>query len=203
MPCQQAWRNNYLEKEEITLKTVELRTPLDDDQISKLESGDKVFLSGEIYTGRDAAHKRLVKLIEDGKELPFDLKGAVIYYVGPAPSKPGQIMNSAGPTTSYRMDSFTPLLLENGLKGTIGKGPRSMQVRESMIKNKGVYFAAVGGAAAGIAFSVKQASVIAYEDLGPEAIRRLIVERMPLFVVNDIKGNDLFETGVAEYRREE
>jgi fumarate hydratase subunit beta len=185
------------------LKTVELRTPLDDDQISNLESGDKVFLSGEIYTGRDAAHKRLVKLIEDGKELPFDLKGAVIYYVGPAPSRPGQIMNSAGPTTSYRMDTFTPLLLKNGLKGTIGKGPRSMQVRESMVKNKGVYFAAVGGAAAGIAFSVKQAEVIAYEDLGPEAIRRLIVERMPLFVVNDIKGNDLFEAGVAEYRREE
>ncbi len=185
------------------MKTVELRTPLDDDQISNLESGDKVFLSGEIYTGRDAAHKRLVKLIEDGKELPFDLKGAVIYYVGPAPSRPGQIMNSAGPTTSYRMDTFTPLLLKNGLKGTIGKGPRSMQVRESMVKNKGVYFAAVGGAAAGIAFSVKQAEVIAYEDLGPEAIRRLIVERMPLFVVNDIKGNDLFEAGVAEYRREE
>ena len=185
------------------MKTVELRTPLDDDQISNLESGDKVFLSGEIYTGRDAAHKRLVKLIEDGKELPFNLKGAVIYYVGPAPSRPGQIMNSAGPTTSYRMDSFTPLLLDNGLKGTIGKGPRSMQVRESMVKNKGVYFAAVGGAAAGIAFSVKQASVIAYEDLGPEAIRRLTVERMPLFVVNDIKGNDLFEAGVAEYRREE
>ncbi|MCD4847127.1 MAG: Fe-S-containing hydro-lyase [Candidatus Aegiribacteria sp.] len=203
MPCQSAWRNNNLEKEEIALKTVELRTPLDDDQISNLESGDKVFLSGEIYTGRDAAHKRLVKLIEEGKELPFDLKGAVMYYVGPAPSRPGQIMNSAGPTTSYRMDSFTPLMLENGLKGTIGKGPRSIEVRESMVKNKGVYFAAVGGAAAGIAFSVKQAEVIAYEDLGPEAIRRLIVERMPLFVVNDTKGNDLFEAGVAEYRREE
>lgn len=185
------------------MKTVELTTPLDEKQISSLESGDKVFLSGEIFTARDAAHKRLVALIEEGKDLPFDLRGAVIYYVGPAPSKPGQVMNSAGPTTSYRMDSFTPLLLDRGLKGTIGKGPRSMEVRDSMVKNKGVYFAAVGGAAAGIASTVREAEVIAYDDLGPEAIRRLIVERMPLFVVNDSRGNDLFEAGVAEYRRED
>ncbi|MBN2585867.1 MAG: Fe-S-containing hydro-lyase [Candidatus Fermentibacteraceae bacterium] len=194
---------NLGRQEEIPLKTVELRTPLDDKQISNLESGDKVFLSGEIYTARDAAHKRLVELIENGGELPFDLKGAVIYYVGPAPARPGQVMNSAGPTTSYRMDVFTPLLLEHGLKGTIGKGPRSIRVRESMVENRGVYFAAVGGAAAGIASSVRQAEVIAYDDLGPEAIRRLVVERMPLFVVNDTKGNDLFEQGVAEYRRED
>ena len=185
------------------MKTVELRTPLDEKQISKLESGDKVFLSGEIYTARDAAHKKLVALIEEGKELPFDIKGAVIYYVGPAPSKPGQVMNSAGPTTSYRMDVFTPILLEKGLRGTIGKGPRSMKVRDAMVKHGGVYFAAVGGAAAGIASTVKEAEVIAYEELGPEAIRRLVVERMPLFVVNDKCGNDLFEAGVAEYRREE
>ncbi len=185
------------------LKTVELRTPLDDEQISNLESGDKVFLTGEIFTARDAAHKRLVALIEEGKELPFDLNGAVIYYVGPAPSKPGQVMNSAGPTTSYRMDVFTPLLHEYGLKGTIGKGPRSMKVRDSMVKNGCVYFAAVGGAAAGIASSVKDAEVIAYEDLGPEAIRKLVVDRMPLFVVNDTEGNDLFEAGVEEYRRED
>lgn len=185
------------------MKTVELRTPLDEKRITDLESGDKVFLSGEIYTARDAAHKRLVALLEEGKELPFDLKGAVIYYVGPAPARPGQVMNSAGPTTSYRMDVFTPLLLEHGLKGTIGKGPRSSEVRESMVKNRGLYFAAVGGAAAGIASSVKEARVIAYEDLGPEAIRRLVVEKMPLFVVNDTKGNDLFEQGVAEYRRED
>ena len=175
------------------MKTVELRTPLDEKQISNLESGDKVFLSGEIYTARDAAHKKLVALIKEGKDLPFDIQGAVIYYVGPAPSKPGQVMNSAGPTTSYRMDVFTPLLLE----------PRSMKVRDSMVKNGGIYFAAVGGAAAGIASTVKEAEVIAYEDLGPEAIRRLVVERMPLFVVNDTSGNDLFEAGVAEYRREE
>jgi len=185
------------------MKTVELRTPLDERQISQLESGDKVFLSGVIYTARDAAHKRLVALIDEGKELPFDLKGAVIYYVGPAPSKPGQVINSAGPTTSYRMDLFTPLLLEHGLKGTIGKGPRSKKVRDSMVSNGGVYFAAVGGAAAGIASSVKKAEIIAYDDLGPEAIRKLVVERMPLFVVNDIRGNDLFEAGVSNYRREE
>jgi len=184
------------------LKTVELITPLDEAQLAGLEAGDKVLLSGEIYTARDAAHKRLVALIEEGKELPFDLRGAVIYYVGPAPARPGQVMNSAGPTTSYRMDVFTPLLLEHGLKGTIGKGPRSMKVRESMVKNGGIYLAAVGGAAAGIASAVRKAEVIAYEDLGPEAIRRLVVERMPLFVVNDIRGNDLFELGVAEYRRE-
>jgi fumarate hydratase subunit beta len=185
------------------MKTVELRTPLDEDQLLDLESGDKVFLSGEIYTARDAAHKRLVALIEEGKDLPFELVGAVIYYVGPAPARPGQVMNSAGPTTSYRMDVFTPLLLENGLKGTIGKGPRSKEVRDSMVKNKGIYFAAVGGAAAGIASSVKEAEVIAYDDLGPEAIRRLVVERMPLFVVNDTRGNDLFEQGVEKYRRED
>ena len=189
--------------EVIPMKTVELRTPLDERQISQLESGDKVFLSGVIYTARDAAHKRLVALIDEGKELPFDLKGAVIYYVGPAPSKPGQVINSAGPTTSYRMDLFTPLLLEHGLKGTIGKGPRSKKVRDSMVSNGGVYFAAVGGAAAGIASSVKKAEIIAYDDLGPEAIRKLVVERMPLFVVNDIRGNDLFEAGVSNYRREE
>ena len=185
------------------MKTVELNTPLDQDKLAELEAGDKVFLSGEIYTARDAAHKRLVALLEEGKELPFDLKGAVIYYVGPAPARPGQVMNSAGPTTSYRMDVFTPLLLRSGLRGTIGKGPRSQEVRDAMVKHGGVYFAAVGGAAAGIASSVKEAEIIAYEDLGPEAIRRLVVERMPLFVVNDTKGNDLFEEGVKKYRRDD
>ena len=185
------------------MKTVELSTPLTEDDVRGLESGDKVFLSGEIYTARDAAHKRLVKLLEDGEELPFDINGAVIYYVGPAPARPGQVMNSAGPTTSYRMDTFTRLLLSKGLKGTIGKGPRSKDVRDAMVEHEGVYFAAVGGAAAGIASAVKSAEVIAYEDLGPEAIRRLVVHRMPLFVVNDVKGSDLFEAGVATYKRED
>ena len=185
------------------MKTVELHTPLTEDDVRGLEAGDKVYLTGEIYTARDAAHKRLVKLIEDGAELPFDLNGAVIYYVGPAPSRPGQVMNSAGPTTSYRMDTFTRLLHSRGLKGTIGKGPRSQDVRDAIVEHKGVYFAAVGGAAAGIASSITGAEIVAYEDLGPEAIRRLTVERMPLFVVNDVKGNDLFEAGVAMYRRED
>jgi len=185
------------------VKTVELRTPLTDDDVRGLEAGDKVFLSGEIYTARDAAHKRLVKLIEEGSELPFDLRGAVIYYVGPAPSRPGQAMNSAGPTTSYRMDTYTRLLHRHGLKGTIGKGPRSDDVRNAMMEHTAVYFAAVGGAAAGIAATIKAADIVAYEDLGPEAIRRLVVERMPLFVVNDVKGNDLFEEGVRMYRRED
>ncbi len=184
------------------MKTVELTTPLTMDDIRDLEAGDKVLLSGDIYTARDAAHKRLVQLIEEGKDLPFDLEGAVIYYVGPAPSRPGQVMNSAGPTTSYRMDTFTRLLHEKGLKASIGKGPRSVDVRNAMVEHGGVYFAAVGGAAAGIASAIKAAEVIAYEDLGPEAIRRLTVEKMPLFVVNDVQGRDLFEIGVAQYCRE-
>lgn len=183
------------------MKTVKLTTPLRSEDLLPLDSGDKVLLSGVIYTARDAAHKRLVNLLDEGKELPFDIEGSVIYFVGPAPARPGQIMNSAGPTTSYRMDPFTPRLLDVGLKATICKGPRSMEVRDSMVKNEGVYLAAVGGAAAGIASCVKEAEVIAYEDLGAEAIRRLVVEDMPLFVINDTKGNDLFETGVAEYKR--
>jgi fumarate hydratase subunit beta len=181
------------------MKIHELTTPLTAEQLEKLQAGDKVLLSGVVYTARDAAHKRLVKLIEEGKELPFDLQGAVIYFVGPAPARPGQIMNSAGPTTSYRMDPFTPLLMDNGLKATIGKGPRSQEVRQAIVRNGGAYFGAVGGAAAVIASSVKEAEVIAYEDLGPEAIRRLVVEKMPLFVINDVQGGDLFEIGVSQY----
>jgi len=181
------------------MKTFELTTPLTTEQLSELQVGDKVLLSGEVFTARDAAHKRLVALIEEGKELPFDLEGAVIYFVGPAPSRPGQVMNSAGPTTSYRMDPFTPLLMDHGLKGTIGKGSRSSEVRKAIVSNGGVYFGAVGGAAAGIASTVKEAEVIAYEDLGPEAVRRLVVEKMPLFVINDVHGGDLFEIGVSQY----
>jgi fumarate hydratase subunit beta len=183
------------------LKTVELRTPLKDDQLRELEAGDKLLLSGEIYTARDAAHKRLVQLIDDGKELPFDIEGAAIYYVGPAPARPGQVINSAGPTTSYRMDPYIIPLLEKGLKASIGKGPRAKKVREAMVNHGAVYLAAVGGAAAGIASCVKSAEIVTYEDLGPEAIRRLIVERMPLFVVNDTAGRDLYELGIAEYSR--
>ena len=185
------------------MRTIELSAPLTDESVMALESGDKVFLSGELYTARDAAHKRLVKLLEEGGQPPFDLHGAVIYYVGPAPSRPGQVMNSAGPTTSCRMDPYTRFLMEHGLKGTIGKGPRSREVREALTRLVGVYFAAVGGAAAGIASTIRSSEIVAWEDLGPEAVRRLVVDRMPLFVVDDCRGNDLFEKGTAGYRLED
>lgn len=179
---------------------MKLKTPLTDKDIEKLSVGDKVELSGIIYTARDAAHARLIELLEKGKELPIPIKGQVIYYVGPAPAKPGKAIGSAGPTTSYRMDPFVPRLLEEGLKGMIGKGNRSEVVKDSMKKNKAVYFGAVGGAAALIAGSIKKAEVVAYPDLGPEAIRKLEVKDFPVVVVNDINGNDLYEKGVAEYK---
>lgn len=182
-------------------KTVKLTTPLTDEDISRLNIGDTVLLSGTIYTGRDAAHKRLVDLIEQGKGLPIELKGQVMYYVGPAPAPPGKPIGSAGPTTSYRMDSLTTQLLERGLKATIGKGPRGQNVIDSMKKNKAVYLAAVGGAAALIAKSIKKAEIIAYEDLGAEAIRKLEVEDFPCIVANDIYGNDLYKEGIAKYKR--
>jgi len=179
-----------------------LKTPLKDEDLEKLKIGDKVSLSGVVYTARDAAHKRLVELLKKGESLPFDVKGAVIYYVGPAPAKPGYAIGSAGPTTSYRMDPYAPYLLDIGLKAMIGKGPRSQGVIDSMVKNKAVYLAAVGGAAALIAKSIKKAEIIAYEDLKSEAIRRLEVEDFPCIVANDIFGNDLFNEGVKKYREE-
>lgn len=157
-------------------------------------------LSGVIFTARDAAHARLAELLEKGEELPIDLRGQVIYYVGPSPAKPGQVIGSAGPTTSYRMDMYTPRLLEEaGLKGMIGKGVRSKEVKDSIIRCKAVYFAAVGGAAALIARRIKKAEVVAYDDLGPEAIHRLVVEDFPLFVVNDCHGGDLYQEGINKY----
>jgi len=179
-----------------------LRTPLKDEDLESLKIGDTVLLSGVVYTARDAAHKKLVELIKKGEPLPFDIKGAVIYYVGPAPAKPGYAIGSAGPTTSYRMDPYAPYLLDIGLKATIGKGSRSQEVIDSMVKNKAVYFAAVGGAAALIAKSIKKAEVIAYEDLQSEAVRRLEVEDFPCIVANDIYGNDLLKEGVEKYREE-
>ena len=176
-----------------------LETPLRDADIEKLKIGDTVYLSGVIYTARDAAHKRLVDLIKEGKELPFDIKGAVIYYVGPAPAKPGYPIGSAGPTTSYRMDPYAPILMDNGLKGMIGKGPRSKEVIDAIVRNKSVYFAATGGAAALIAMSVVSAEIIAYEDLGTEAIRRLVVKDFPCIVANDIYGNDMYKKGVEDF----
>lgn len=176
-----------------------LTTPLKTEDLKELKAGDDVYITGYIYTGRDAAHKRLVELLEEGKDLPFDPEGAIIYYVGPAPAKPGQALGSAGPTTSYRMDSYTPQLLDKGLKGMIGKGKRDQEVKDSIVKNGATYFAAIGGAAALIAKSVKSAEVIAYEDLGAEAIRKLYVEDFPVTVVNDVHGNDLYQIGRKEY----
>ena len=176
-----------------------LTTPLSDEDVSKLKAGDIVYLTGTLYTARDAAHKRLVDLIKEGKELPFDLKGAVIYYVGPTPPKPGEVIGSAGPTTSYRMDPYAPTLIEKGLKGMIGKGKRNQAVRDACKKHKAVYFGAVGGAAALIAKAIKKAEVIAYPELGPEAIRKLEVENFPVVVVNDTYGNDLYEEGRKEW----
>jgi fumarate hydratase subunit beta len=176
-----------------------LKTPLTNEDVEKLKAGDIVYLTGTVYTARDAAHKRLVDLINEGKELPFDLKGAVIYYVGPTPPKPGEVIGSAGPTTSYRMDPYAPILIEKGLKGMIGKGKRNEAVKEACKKHKAVYFGAVGGAAALIAKAIKKAEVIAYPELGPEAIRRLEVEDFPVVVVNDVYGNDLYEMGRKEW----
>ncbi|HKZ45893.1 MAG TPA: Fe-S-containing hydro-lyase [Thermodesulfobacteriota bacterium] len=178
---------------------IKITSPLTDKDVEKLKAGDKVLITGVFYTARDAAHKRLIELLEGGKKLPFDIKGQLIYYVGPTPAKPGRIIGSAGPTTSGRMDAYTPRLLELGLKGTIGKGQRSQEVIEAMQKNKAVYLAAVGGAAALIAKTIKKAEIIAYEDLGPEAIRRLEVKDFPAIVINDIYGNDLFKIGVERY----
>lgn len=173
-----------------------LETPLGNSDIEPLRIGQKVLLNGVIYTGRDAAHKRLFDLIQSGKPLPVDFRGQVIYYVGPTPAKPGRPTGSAGPTTSYRMDAYAPRLLEIGLKGMIGKGKRSREVVEAIKRYKAVYFGATGGAGALLARSILESEVIAYEDLGPEAVRRLIVKDFPVVVVNDILGQDLYEKGV-------
>jgi len=178
---------------------VVLTPPLTDEDVARLRAGDRVLITGTMLTGRDAAHKRLVDLIEKGEELPADLKGQIIYFVGPSPTRPGEAIGSAGPTTSYRMDAYSPILIEKGLKGMIGKGSRSREVVESMVKHKAVYFAAVGGAAALISRRIVSSEILAYEDLGPEAIRRIKVKDFPVIVVNDTEGNDLYEQGVEEY----
>ena len=182
-------------------QAIRLKTPLTDGDVEKLKAGDKVLITGVIYTGRDAAHKRLTDLLKEGKPLPFDIKGQIIYYVGPAPAKPGHAIGSAGPTTSGRMDAYSPKLMEMGLKGMIGKGMRKKEVVEAMKKHKAVYFAATGGAGALLAKAIKKAQVVAYEDLGPEAINRLEVEDFPVIVVNDTQGNDLYEEGMRKYAR--
>jgi fumarate hydratase subunit beta len=181
-------------------KTVYLTTPLTDEAVSSLEIGDKIFLSGVIYSARDAAHKRLIDLLDAGKSLPFDIQGQVIYYVGPSPAKPGRVIGAAGPTTSYRMDPYAPRLMELGLKGMIGKGKRAPSVKEALMKYKAVYFGGTGGAGALISRAIKEAEVIAYEELGPEAIRRMVVENFPALVINDTRGRDLYEEGIKEYQ---
>ena len=170
----------------------QLTTPLTDQDIEKLRVGDVVFVSGTIYTGRDAAHKRIVQALDEGKDAPFDLKGALIYYVGPSPAPPGRPIGAAGPTTSYRMDSYAPRLHALGLKATIGKGKRSDEVKKAMCEHKAVYLGATGGAGALLAQRITAAEVIAYEDLGPEAVRKLTVDKFPLLVINDCHGGELY-----------
>ena len=174
-----------------------LKTPLTVEKIKKLHAGDEVMLSGVIYTGRDAAHKRLMTLIEEGKELPFLLKDQVIF--GPTPSKPGEVFGSGGPTTSGRMDAFAPTLIKMGLRSMIGKGYRQPNVKEAIIENNGVYFGAIGGAGAMMSNCIKKCEIIAFDDLGPEAIRRLEVENMPLVVIIDSYGNDQYILGRNDY----
>lgn len=170
-----------------------INTPLKKEALEKLQAGDYVYISGVIYSARDAAHKRMYETMLDGKEIPMDLSDNIIYYLGPTPAKEGQVIGSAGPTTSSRMDKYTPLLLENGLNGMIGKGKRSKEVIDAIIKNKAVYFAAVGGAGALLSKCIKESEVIAYDDLGTEAIRKMRVEDFPVIVVIDSKGNNLYE----------
>lgn len=179
---------------------IHITVPFPVGTIEKLRAGDAVLLSGTIYTARDAAHKRMYEAILGGDSLPFDLANQVIYYVGPTPAKDNQVIGSAGPTTSERMDKYTPALLDMGLKGMIGKGYRNEEVKKSIATNQAVYFAAIGGSAALIAQCIKKVEIVAYEDLGTEAIRKLEVENMPLIVINDIHGQDYYELGVATFR---
>jgi fumarate hydratase subunit beta len=178
-----------------------IHTPLTDEVIVDLRTGDKVLITGVLYTARDAAHRRLIDLIEKGEALPFDIQGQVIYYVGPTPPKPGKPIGSAGPTTSGRMDAYAPHLIERGLKGMIGKGQRSQEVRDALSKSKAVYLGATGGAGALLSKRITKSEVIAFEDLGPEAIRRMEVADFPVRVINDIYGGDLYEEGVKRYTR--
>lgn len=178
-----------------------ITTPLKEEEIKNLKAGDYVYITGTIYTARDAAHKRMYEGLERKEILPIELENNIIYYMGPSPAREGQIIGSAGPTTSSRMDKYTPELIRLGLKGMIGKGKRSEQVKEAIIKNKAVYFAAIGGAGALLSKCIISSKVIAYEDLGTEAIRKLEVKNFPVIVVIDTEGNNLYETAVKEYKR--
>lgn len=178
-----------------------IETPLTKSKVEDLKAGDYVYISGTIYTARDAAHKRMIEGLENGEPLPFDVEDQMIYYLGPTPNREGQIIGSAGPTTSSRMDRYAPALLDRGLRGMIGKGKRNEEVIQSMKKNKAVYFAAVGGAGALLSKCIKKSEVIAYDDLGTEAIRKLEVENLPVITVIDCEGNDLYQTAVKDYVR--
>jgi len=181
----------------------DLTTPLSDEDVVSLEAGDRVRISGVVYTARDAAHGRLLPLIEKGEPLPIDVKGAIIYYTGPTPAQPGDVVGAIGPTTASRMDRFTPALLALGLKGTMGKGYRSQPVKDALREWKAVYFGAIGGAGAVLSRHVRRLEIVAYEDLGTEAIRRLEVEDFPAIVINDCHGGDLYEDGRKAFARED
>ena len=178
-----------------------IRVPLQDEEIKALEAGDYVYISGTIYTARDAAHKRMYEAMNENENIPLNLEHNVIYYMGPSPAREGHPIGSAGPTTSSRMDKYAPLFMDHGLKGMIGKGKRSKEVVDAIVRNGAVYFAAVGGAGAILSKTIKKAEVIAYDDLGTEAIRKLEVENLPAIVVIDSKGNNLYETTVKAYRK--
>ena len=186
----------------MSTEPIHLQASLSREDIEPLKTGDVVRLSGVIYTARDAAHARMAEAIENGCPLPFDPEGQVVYFTGPAPARPGHTLGPAGPTTASRMDSYSPLLIERGLRGMIGKGLRSKEVRESMQQHGCIYFGAVEGTAALLAQCVKEAEIVAYEDLGAEAIRRLVVEDFPVVVVNDLYGGDLYVEGREKWRRE-
>ncbi len=179
--------------------SITIKTPLTQEDARKLKAGDSCLISGVIYTARDAAHKRLCELVAEGKEMPLDVKDAIIYFVGPTPAKEGQAIGSAGPTTSYRMDAYSPTLIAEGLTGMIGKGKRGPEVIDAMKKHGAVYFGAIGGCGALLSKCIKKAEIIAYEDLGAEAIRRLEVEDFPVVVIIDSEGNNLYETGKKAY----
>jgi len=177
-----------------------IKTPLTEDITKSLKAGDYVYITGVIYSARDAAHKRIYESVLEGKEIPFPIKDNIVYYLGPTPEREGQVIGSAGPTTSSRMDKYTPMLLQKGMKGMIGKGKRSSEVIEEIKKEKGIYFAAVGGAGALLSKKIISSKIIAYEDLGTEAIREMFVENFPAIVVIDTEGNNLYDTAIVEYK---
>jgi fumarate hydratase subunit beta len=185
----------------ISMIPISIQLSLSDDVVETLHAGDELLLTGVMYVGRDAAHKRMIETLEAAEMLPVDLKGQVIYFMGPTPARPGKIIGSAGPTSSYRMDTYSPRLMAEGLKGMIGKGMRSREVKEAMKQYKAVYLGAIGGAGALISSCIKKVEVVAYDDLGAEALRRIVVQDFPVTVVNDIYGGDIYEEGRSQYRR--